>query len=165
MDFANVSPGGVPSIINGALIACMFSVMDVMWMVLCFFGMRRRTQNDGAPSNASVTSSGGVTATAHALFQGLTCQGLSDTRAGGTAALLVVAVTHLAAALVLAPNGREDGCKVSLPLLGGVLLWVGVALRQVATRAHILPEDQRRRIQEMRLGLRRVERDQHHHVE
>ncbi len=98
-----------------------------------------------------------------ALIQGLTCQGISDSPKGGNAAILLVTITHLVASLVLAPNGSEDGCKISLPLLGVVVLWVGVLLRRVMTTAHFLPEDQRRRIQGMQLGLRNV--GESHHVE
>ena len=38
----------MPSFPNGTLIACMFSVLDVLWMMLCFFGMRRRLQRPDA---------------------------------------------------------------------------------------------------------------------
>mmetsp|Transcript_23802 Transcript_23802/g.50491 ORF Transcript_23802/g.50491 Transcript_23802/m.50491 type:complete len:168 (+) Transcript_23802:745-1248(+) len=162
------SCGGIPSLINGALIACLFSVLDVMWMMLCFFRMRRQLQH--LNNNATTTN---TTSAIHTLrsagivgsvLGGMLCQGLQDTLAGGNAAILLVALTHLAASLVLAPNAYEDGCKISLPLLGGVVLWVGMMLYKVLTRGHFLPEDQRRRIQCMRLGLR-LPVDQSHHVE
>lgn len=158
--------GGMPSLINGALIACMFSVLDVMWMMLCFFGMRRRSSSrggiDAAATSVSVGDRGG--GTAQALVQALTCQGISDSRSGGIASLLFVAITHLTASLVLAPNGHgADGCRVSLPLLGVVVIWVGIVLSRVVGSGKFLPEDQRRRIQGMVLGLRTVE--QSHHVE
>ena len=148
----------MPSLINGALIACMFSILDVMWMMLCFFGMRRRQNSNH--NNNSLRSEGG---TIQALLGGLTCQGLNDTPSGGNAAILLVTITHLLASLVLAPNGREDGCKISLPLLSGVVLYVGILFRKITKNGHFLPEDQRRRIQGMQLGLRNV--DQSHHVE
>mmetsp|Transcript_42411 Transcript_42411/g.90236 ORF Transcript_42411/g.90236 Transcript_42411/m.90236 type:complete len:367 (-) Transcript_42411:35-1135(-) len=147
------SCGGMPSLINGALISCMFSILDVMWMMLCFFGMRRRSQNEVASGGAAIRSGG---STIQSFLQGLTCRGLSDTPSGGNAAILLVTITHLAAALVLAPNGYEDGCKLSLPLLGGVVLLVAILLRKVMTKGNFLPEDQRRRIQGMQLGLRTV---------
>lgn len=98
-----------------------------------------------------------------ALIQGLTCQGIIDSPPGGNAAILLVAITHLTASLVLAPNSYEDGCKISLPCLGGVVLWVGILLAKVTRKGYFLPEDQRLRIQGMQLGLRTV--DQSHHVE
>ena len=148
----------MPSLINGALIACMFSILDVMWMMFCFFGMRRRQNNNN--NNSLERSEGG---TMQALLGGLTCQGLNDTPSGGNAAILLVTITHLLASLVLAPNGSEDGCKISLPLLGLVVLYVGMLFRKITKNGHFLPEDQRRRIQGMQLGLRNV--DQSHHVE
>ena len=165
-----VTSGGMPSLINGALIACMFSILDVMWMMLCFFGMRRRAQhgdNGSSPLNddAAMPTShrGGTGMVMQSLVPGLTCRGLPDTATGGNAALLIVTITHLAASLVLAPNGGEDGCKISLPLLGVIVLWVGLMLRGLTSKGHFLPEDQLRRIQGMQLGLRHV--DQGHHVE
>jgi len=161
------SCAGIPSLINGALIACLFSILDVMWMMLCFFGMRRRMMSSSSLSNnnnnntsASIRSEG---STIQALISGLTCQGFNDTSSGGSAAILFVGITHLLASLVLAPNGSEDGCKISLPCLGGVVVYVGILFRRVTKKGNFLPEDQRRRIQGMQLGLRNV--DQSHHVE
>ena len=133
----------------------MFSILDVMWMMLCFYGMRRRVSTSTTQQNN--------TSTIQALIQGLTCQGISDSVSGGNAAIVLVAMTHLIASLVLAPNSGEDGCKISLPLLGGVVLWVMIILRRVMRKGNFLPEDQRLRIQGMQLGLRSV--DQSHHVE
>lgn len=157
------SCGGIPSLINGALIAGMFSILDVMWMMLCFFGMRRRSSSSPLNNSNTTTnnsSSASASGTMQAFLQGLTCQGLSDSPSGGNAAICLVTITHLTASLVLAPNGYEDGCKISLPLLGGVVIWVGLVLRR-ATKGHFLPEDQRRRIQGMQLGSRNVEQSRH----
>ncbi len=90
-----------------------------------------------------------------ALARALTCRGLGDstTTSGGAtggAAILLVAFTHLTASLVLAPNGREDGCRISLPCLGAVVLWVGIVLVGTMRGGGFLPDDQRRRIQRMR---------------
>mmetsp|Transcript_10769 Transcript_10769/g.23865 ORF Transcript_10769/g.23865 Transcript_10769/m.23865 type:complete len:365 (-) Transcript_10769:209-1303(-) len=160
------SCGGMPSLINGALIACMFSILDVMWMMLCFYGMRRRSlsqTNSTTTSDSNTMTESSSSGTMQSIFQGLTCQGLNDSPSGGNAAIVLVTMTHLAASLVLAPNAYEDGCKISLPLLGGVVVWVGLMLRRVMTKGKFLPEDQRRRIQGMQLGLRTV--GESHHVE
>lgn len=168
------SCGGIPSLINGALIACMFSILDVLWMMLCFFGMRRcsssllslsEQSNNNITFSTAInnTNSGGTT---QAFIQGLTCRGISDTYSGGNASILLVTITHLLASLVLAPNTTmsSDGCKVSLPLLGGVVLYVLILTRGVLKKGIFLPMDQRRRIQGLQLsGLRNV--DQSHHVE
>ncbi|KAL3781875.1 hypothetical protein ACHAW5_007254 [Stephanodiscus triporus] len=146
------SCGGIPSLINGALIACMFAILDVMWMMLCFFGMRRRSSGRHSAAHPGRESSAG---TMRALARALSCRGLDDASSssgdgGGGAAILLVAITHLAASLVLAPNGREDGCKISLPCLGVVVLWVGIVLGRTMKGGKFLPDDQRRRIQGMR---------------
>ncbi len=90
--------------------------------------------------------------TMRALARALACRGPGDptTTSGGTAAILLVAITHLTASLVLAPNGREDGCRISLPCLGAVVLWVGIVLGGTMRGGNFLPDDQRRRIQGMR---------------
>lgn len=83
------------------------------------------------------------------LLEGLSfpVKGLSDSLAGGNAALGLVAISHLVASLVLAPNGmmEQDGCQVSLPCLGVVVLLVTVFFVR-GVKGHYLPEDQRRRI-------------------
>ena len=57
--------------------------------------------------------------------------------------------------------GAGDGCALALPVLGVVALLAAAAMQRVATRGHLLPEDQQQRIQELRLGLRRVEQGRH----
>ena len=114
-------------------------------------------------NNNNMSASRAEGSTIQALISGLTCQGFNDTSSGGSAAILFVGITHLLASLVLAPNGSENGCKISLPCLGGVVLYVGILFRRVTKKGNFLPEDQRRRIQGMQLGLRNV--DQSHHVE
>ena len=156
------SCAGIPSLINGALIACLFSILDVMWMMLCFFGMRRRMMSSSL-TQTDMSASRAEGSIFQALISGLTCQGFNDTSSGGSAAILFVGITHLLASLVLAPNGSENGCKISLPCLAGVVVYVGVLFRRVTKKGNFLPEDQRRRIQGMQLGLRNV--DQSHHVE
>lgn len=141
---------GMPSLIHGALIAGMFSCLDVMWMMICFYGMRRRYSKQYARLSSSSSMSERLTTTFGALVQACTCRGLDDSVSGGNAAILFVAMTHLLASLVLAPNAHEDGCKISLPCLGGVVLWVGMALGCVLRGGHFLPIDQRRRIQGIR---------------
>ena len=144
------SCGGIPSLVNGALVGCMFSILDVGWMMLTFYGMRRRQQQQQLQQQELQRRRGPLIL----LCDGLSFfKGIEDTPQGGNAALGLVLVSHLLASLVLAPNGimEEDGCKISLPSLGGVVILVmGLFLRGV--KGHFLPMDQRERIQELRLG-------------
>ena len=158
--FYLINTGGIPSLLNGAFIAGMFSILDVMWMMLCFYGMRRRSSASSLSSSSSSLRNTTIQAMIHGLLT--SCRGFDDTTSGGNASIAFVTLSHLAASLVLAPNGYENGCKISLPCLGIVVVYVGMVLRGVY--GHFLPEDQRRRIQGMQMvGLRNV--DQSHHVE
>eukprot|EP00569_Conticribra_weissflogii_P005812 CAMPEP_0171337726 /NCGR_PEP_ID=MMETSP0878-20121228/6865_1 /TAXON_ID=67004 /ORGANISM="Thalassiosira weissflogii, Strain CCMP1336" /LENGTH=401 /DNA_ID=CAMNT_0011839385 /DNA_START=25 /DNA_END=1230 /DNA_ORIENTATION=- len=166
----------VPSLIHGAVIACLFSILDVMWMMLTFFGMRRRALYGGHGNDNNNNNSSNINNNMHNPYNGratssntttwklsqwkrtvlesltfLSPKGLSDSFSGGNAALGLVFYSHLLASLVLAPNGlmERDGCLISLPCLAGVVILVGV-LFKTGVKGHFLPEDQRRRI----LGLR-----------
>ncbi len=144
------SCGGVmPSLVNGALVGMMFSILDVFWMMLTFFGMRRRRRQQQEYSTTLGSNNGGRMSF---LFDGLSFwTGIDDTIQGGNAALGLVLVSHLLASLVLAPNGvMEDGCKISLPCLGGVVVLVAILFVR-GVKGHFLPMDQRARIEELRL--------------
>jgi hypothetical protein len=146
------SCAGMPSLMNGALIGMMFSILDIIWMMLTFFGMRRRQimqlqqqQQRGIGGGRGVLS---------CLHDGLSFwKGMDDTTQGGNAALGLVLMSHLLASFVLAPNGImiEDGCKISLPCLAGVVILVAVLFFR-GVKGHFLPMDQRTRIQELRLS-------------
>jgi len=160
----------MPSLMNGALVGMMFSILDVCWMMLTFFGMRRRRQEQvqlqlqrrqqhqhqqqqqglGPIRQSGGNGIGGIGSTLCDMLSFF--KGINDTTQGGNAALGLVLCSHLLASLVLAPNGTmEDGCKISLPCLGGVVVLV-VLLFLRGVKGHFLPVDQRERIQELRLG-------------
>ena len=145
------SCGGVmPSLMNGALVGMMFSILDVFWMMLTFFGMRRRLRSRRGGVVAVVGGCGGMLS----FLREMTSfwKGIDDSTQGGNAALGLVIVSHLLASLVLAPNGTmEDGCKISLPSLAGVVVLVAVLFFR-GVKGHFLPMDQRARIEELRLG-------------
>lgn len=127
----------LPSLIHGALISGMFSVLDVIWMMATFYGMRRRLMYNDNYGMVDIVR------------DGLTFPiGLPDSRKGGNASLALVLMSHLCASLVLAFNGNEDGCKTSLSLLGCVLVLTGVVFVR-GVKGHYLPGDQRRRIEEL----------------
>jgi hypothetical protein len=154
----------MPSVINGALISMMFSVLDVVWMMLTFYGMRRRlvvVQQQGQQQPRELQTC--MRKILHFVMDSFsflrdTCtfwKGMEDTPQGGNAALGLVLVSHLMASLVIGlPNSImiEDGCRVSLPCLGGVVVFVMVFAMK-GLKGHFLPVDQRSRIEEMRMMM------------
>jgi hypothetical protein len=140
----------MPSLIHGALISGMFGILDVVWMCCTFYGMRRR----------SLYGTGSFT---RSMKEGLGFwKGLSDSSYGGNASLGLVVISHLAASLALAPNMHQEGCKVSLPLLGGIAVLVGILFVK-GVNGHFLPEHQRRRIMGLRTDSDNVTNE--HHVD
>jgi hypothetical protein len=151
----------MPSVINGALISMMFSVLDVVWMMLTFYGMRRRVVQQGQQQPRELQTC--MRKILHFIMDSFSflrdiCtfwKGMEDTPQGGNAALGLVLVSHLMSSLVIGlPNSImvEDGCRVSLPCLGGVVVFVMVfALKGL--KGHFLPVDQRSRIEEMRMMM------------
>lgn len=128
----------LPSLVNGALISGMFSILDVIWMCSVFYGMRRRSMYNNQKG------------TIMSMMEGMSfIKGLPDSSKGGNAALGLVAVTHLAASLALAPNMNEEGCRISLPLLASIVVLVCIIFL-MGVNEHYLPEDQRRKIGGMR---------------
>lgn len=131
------SCSSLPSLIHGALISGMFSILDVVWMCCTFYGMRRRM----------MYSNGGTLG--RSIREGMTFwKGWTDSSQGGNAALGLVAFTHLSASLATAPNMNEDGCRISLPLLAGIAVATGIFFAR-GVEDHYLPLDQRRRIDEL----------------
>lgn len=100
---------GVPSIIPTSFIACLFTVLDVIWMVLCFYGMRRLEDVD-QPNGTRDNS----------LHRG----GLFRRPASGKTALWVVVTSHTLASFSTAFNVilPKDGCRVTLPCLSIVVV-------------------------------------------
>lgn len=99
---------GMPSLVLSAINAFWFSIADVVWMLLTFFGMRRRLMYQSAASRPIFTAK-----TWGAM--------LDNSRSSGNLALLVTIVSHTAATLVTVFNQVENGCVLSLPLLGIVV--------------------------------------------
>jgi hypothetical protein len=154
----------IPSLLQGALIAMAFSILDVCWMMICFYGMRRINiyshQQHGSNNNRSfpsrIRAGGGG---GRIVLQILTCHGFdnddtTDSTASSTTngytALLFVTITHLIASLVLLPNSYTNGCIISLPCLAVVVLWVMIVLLNIVRTNQFLPVDQQSRIRTMR---------------
>jgi hypothetical protein len=113
----------MPSLIVSALHCFHFFFLDIFWMLLTVFGMRRRlifprgggTLQDLNPSRRSFGAYFG------------------NTRAGGNTALATVLVSHALAAGFTTFNRFQYGCALSLSLVPAVLLvvaymfWSGVS--------------------------------------
>jgi len=162
----------MPSLANTAVVACLFSLLDVVWMMWTFYGMRRRRdggtfESDGgllptpaASEHAGPSSGGGgagaaaprnpsaVSVSGDIDVVGYNGSGavyhLANNARGGNGALLLVLASHCAAALSTVPNAYDNGCVVALPCLAGVAILTGLAF-WLSCAGHFLPNAQRRR--------------------
>lgn len=117
----------IPSLALSALNAFLFSFLDIVWMLLTFFGMGRRKQEEGMPP-----------ARAWGAFIG-------NSRRGGDVALAIVFVTHFAAAFSTTPNHSFEGCQLSVPLLASIVLLTGLLFWGGVSKIY-LPANQRHRL-------------------
>ena len=108
----------MPSLAVSAIYAFSFSILDIFWMLLTFFGMRRRLMyHRGERAPDTVTGVGSY---------------LGNSRNGGNVALLLCLATHCMASIFTLTNLFSYGCTLSLPLVGAVviltayLFWAGV---------------------------------------
>lgn len=120
---------GIPSLLVSALNAFFFSILDIIWMLLTFFGMRRRAQADGE----EVEISHGFGAM------------LGNTRGSGTNALLLCLGTHLLASFSTTFTVADNGCRASLPTLAAIVLGTVFVFVWGVSRTY-LPLKQRRRV-------------------
>jgi hypothetical protein len=107
----------MPALVVSGLYACLFTILDVFWMLMTFFGMRRRMMYHRGDHDDTVITLGSY---------------LGNSRNGGNLALLLCLVTHFAAAFVTLSNYFNYGCIVSIPLVGTIVLitayvfWAGM---------------------------------------
>lgn len=119
---------GIPALVLSAVHAFLFTILDVLWMLLTFFGMRRRRRM----GESSTRSSGGF----GAMF--------GDEKAGGNRALMFVLLSHFCATAATIPNNFKNGCHVSVPVLTAVTLVTGLVFWAGASGIY-LPANQSRR--------------------
>ena len=115
----------MPSLVNSGIMAFFFSILDIVWMMFCFYGMRRLQNGNSA---------GAWSFTKRAL--------------GGKAALAFIVITHFAAAISTTPNQfpyLQNGCVVALPTLAFVTA-ASVFFFYVYVKDSYLPEGQKSRI-------------------
>jgi len=168
----------MPSLVNSAIMAYMFGILDVFWMLFTFYGMRRRRdagtfESDGGLQPLSSSSSAGAAAGTGATSNSRGPPGragstvsfaddamggssgignlapyqLGNDKRGGNAGLILVLLSHCAAALSTVPNSTDNGCVVALPCLAVVLLVTALVFK-VTCSGHYLPTAQRRRLWE-----------------
>jgi anterior pharynx defective protein 1 len=118
----------MPSIFNSALMAFMFGILDIVWMMLSFYGMRR-LNGIGRISEWSFTKG----------------------HIGGKAALAFVFASHLAASFATLPNEifSSNGCYIALPVLATITI-VTCSLAWIYCNEKYLPEGQKDRIRQVR---------------
>lgn len=90
----------LPSLVNSALLAFLFSNLDIIWMMICFYA--KTTDNSPWSFRRGAL--------------------------GRKAALTVMLLSHLAASLATTPNNfmKSNGCLVSLPLVLFVLIGTSI---------------------------------------
>jgi hypothetical protein len=113
----------LPALIVSALNCFHFCVLDVFWMLLTFFGMRRRL----------IFPRGGGTLNEINPWRRRFGHYFGNTRTGGNMALLTVLIGHFSAAGFTTFNQFQYGCAFSLSFVPAVVLvtaylfWSGVS--------------------------------------
>uniref|UniRef100_A0A7S1ZI65 Uncharacterized protein n=1 Tax=Trieres chinensis TaxID=1514140 RepID=A0A7S1ZI65_TRICV len=132
----------MPSLVNSAIIAFLFSILDMILMLLTFYGMRRRKDGYARNSvNVRPEGSGGASVCAGRI----PLLRFPDTAWGGNLALIVAFFAHLAAGFATVPNLKQNGCLVSLPALAGVVGLTAIIFVS-GVSGHFLPDIQGRRM-------------------
>lgn len=136
----------IPSLVNSAITAFFFAILDLTLMLLTFYGMRRRKSGGGEEGRGV-----GWCSVAFGRGRSGRCRLPFIVDVGWRASLTASIVAHLAAALATTPNRSENGCLVALPLLATVVV-VTVVFFVVGVSKDYLPESQRRRTGMMSRG-------------
>lgn len=117
----------VPSLAQSAIYALCFSIMDIFWMLLTFFGMRRRLlYHRGREFEDNIRGFGSY---------------MGNSRSGGNLALMFVLFTHLGSASVTVSSEIGLGCIVSLPALLGITLVTAYTFWAGTARIYMPPEN------------------------
>ncbi len=126
----------MPSVFNSAIMAFFFGILDLVWMLMTFYGMRRFPLFSFGRNSANASAS----ATSHTIHS-------SAGGMDGKWALLLVVLTHSAASFATVPNQlmAVNGCVVALPLLAFVAIGT-VVMFWILFKSRFLPENQQLRI-------------------
>jgi len=117
----------IPSLTQSAICALCFSLMDIFWMLLTFFGMRRRLlYHRGREFEDNIRGFGSY---------------FGNSRSGGNMALMFVLVSHLGSASVTVASSFGRGCVVSLPALVSITLFTAYTFWAGTARIYMPPEN------------------------
>lgn len=118
---------GIPSLAQSAVYALCFSIMDIFWMLLTFFGMRRRLlYHRGREFEDNIRGFGSY---------------FGNSRAGGNLALLFVLISHLGSSLVTVSSSFGRGCILSMPVLCGITVFTAYVFWAGTARIYMPPEN------------------------
>jgi hypothetical protein len=124
----------MPSLVVSAIMTMFFSILDVYWMLLTFFGMRRRMLFQRSSSSSDGTMNLFADHETDIANSSTHHQRLNNnSRGSGNVCLLFCLVSHLAASLATTANIFTNGCVASLPLLGVVTVLTAI---MYTTRIH-----------------------------
>ena len=145
----------MPSLINSAFMAFWFSILDVVWMMIAFYGVRvwelhlqykqsqllsQQQQHQQGQQHTFFTAynHGAAIMNEWSFAKG---------RVSGKAALLFMILSHLCASLTTTLNViiPVNGCIVALPLLTFCAIWIMV-MSWIYLKDNFLPESQKQRI-------------------
>jgi len=124
-----VSCPEMPGLMLSAINALLFSLLDMLWMLFTFFGMRLRKSGG---NSAAVGGFGSF---------------LGYSKKSGNLSLGICIITHLAASFATIPNNLKGGCKISIPLLVVIVAATFFSFRAGVYNTY-LPANQRRRVAE-----------------
>jgi hypothetical protein len=111
----------MPSLMNSAFMAFWFSLLDVTWMMIAFYGMRRYKENKEYKDQQQSQHQ-------HQQQSLLSEWSFAKNQVGGKAALTYMVVTHLIVSLITTFNVivPVNGCVIALPLLSIVSVCIMV---------------------------------------
>mmetsp|Transcript_4980 Transcript_4980/g.12390 ORF Transcript_4980/g.12390 Transcript_4980/m.12390 type:complete len:329 (+) Transcript_4980:94-1080(+) len=122
----------MPSLAVSAMYCFCFSILDVFWMLMTFFGMRRRRMyHRGERPPPHVVRE----------YEGKAGAYLGNTREGGNLALLSVLATHFVTSIFTTADFFNSGCVVSLPATGAMVLVVAYWFYAGMGKIYMPPED------------------------
>ncbi|CAB9502686.1 Aph-1 protein [Seminavis robusta] len=117
----------IPSLAQSAVYALCFSIMDIFWMLLTFFGMRRRLlYHRGREFEDNIRGFGSY---------------FGNSRSGGNLALMFVLLSHLGSSIVTVASFFEKGCYVTIPSLVGITLFTAYTFWAGTARIYMPPEN------------------------